>query len=277
MRALTFFTAVWVAAMLAGTARAAGTNEATNMATNQVTLRSETLPFDPKLAPMRLHVKGTQVLDAHGKPVALCGVNIASLEWRTDGDHVRESVSHAINEWKVNLIRLPVAQDRWFGKMEDQSDGGAAYRATVDELVATCAVARVYINVDLHWSDCGRWVNEGGRLGQHSLPDEHSVDFWTDAARRYKDHPNVIFGLYNEPHDITPAAWRDGGTVTDIPARWNRDQSHMIYTAVGMQKLYDTVRATGRKKPRNGQRQRLGLRSQHGDGRLRHQGPRLCL
>ena len=140
-------------------------------------LASQTRPYDSALAPMSLHTEGTRILDANDQPVWLCGVNIASLEWRTDGDHVQESVNRAINDWKVNLIRLPLAQDRWFGKMKDQTDGGAAYRAIVDNLVDTCAAAHVYIDLDLHWSDCGKWVNEGGRLGQHNMPDRNSVDF----------------------------------------------------------------------------------------------------
>jgi endoglucanase len=201
--------------------------------------------FDPALAPMRLHTEGTRTLDVNGEPVWLYGVNIASLEWRNDGDHVQESVSRAIADWKVNLIRLPLAQDRWFGNMKDQMDGGAAYRAIVDNLVETCAVARVYIDLDLHWSDCGEWVNEGGKLGQHNMPDQNSVIFWHDLATRFKNHPNVIFGLYNEPHDVSWEVWRSGGTVTDIPARGNRDQTKTTYEAVGMQQLYDTVRATG--------------------------------
>ena len=208
-------------------------------------LASQSRPFDPKLEPMRLHTEGNKVLDAGGKPVWLYGVNIASLEWTTAGDHVQESVSRAINDWKVNFIRLPLAQDRWFGRMTNQLDGGAAYRALVDDIVDTCAAARVYIDLDLHWSDCGKWINEGGSLGQHNMPDKNSITFWRDVATRYKNHPNVIFGLYNEPHDASFAVWRDGGTVTDKPARWNPGQEKVIYEAVGLQTLYDTVRATG--------------------------------
>jgi aryl-phospho-beta-D-glucosidase BglC (GH1 family) len=182
---------------------------------------SPTRPLDPKLDPMCLHTKGKKVLDAGGKPVWLYGVNIASLEWTNGGDHVEESVNRAIKDWKVNLIRLPLAQDRWFGKMTNQADGGAAYRALVDKLVDTCAAGHVYLDLDLHWSDCGKWVNEGGKLGQHNMPDERSVDFWQDLATRYKNQPNVIFGLYNEPHDVSFAVWRGGGTATDKPARWN--------------------------------------------------------
>jgi aryl-phospho-beta-D-glucosidase BglC (GH1 family) len=204
-----------------------------------------TRPYDPALAPMRLHTEGTRTLDTNGRPVLLYGVNIASLEWRNDGDHVQQSVNRAINDWKVNLIRLPLAQDRWFGKMKDQRDGGAGYRAIVDNLVATCATARVYIDLDLHWSDCGQWVNEGGKLGQHNLADENSVIFWHDLATRFKNHPNVIFGLYNEPHDVSWEIWFKGGTAVDVPARRNLEQAKTTYEAVGMQKLYDTVRAAG--------------------------------
>jgi endoglucanase len=207
-------------------------------------LASQTHPYDSTLAPMSLHVEGTRVLDANNRRVWLCGVNIASLEYRTDGDHVQESVNRAINGWKANLIRLPLAQDRWFGKMKDQHDGGAAYRAVVDDLVGTCAAARVYIDLDLHWSDCGEWVNAGGRLGQHNMPDQISVVFWHDLATRYKNHPNVIFGLYNEPHDVSWEVWRNGGRVDDLPPNWSRDQTRTQYHSVGMQQLYDTVRAT---------------------------------
>ena len=208
-------------------------------------LASPTRPFDTALAPMRLHTEGIRTLDANGRPVRICGVNIASLEWQNGGDHVQESVNRAITDWKVSLIRLPLAQDRWFGKMKDQKDNGAAYRAIVDNLVDTCAAAHVYMDLDLHWSDCGKWVNEGGKLGQHNLPDENSVIFWRDLATRYKNHPYVIFGLYNEPHDVSWVVWLNGGTATDIPAQWNPNQTKTTYQAVGVQKLYDTVRATG--------------------------------
>src|SRR6516164_4504317 len=76
-------------------------------------LASPTRPFDTALAPMRLHTEGIRTLDANGRPVRICGVNIASLEWQNGGDHVQESVNRAITDWKVNLIRLPLAQDRW--------------------------------------------------------------------------------------------------------------------------------------------------------------------
>jgi endoglucanase len=241
MQKLVSSRAVWSVTFLAAFVCSLAAGE---LSTNNLPV-SVARPFDPKLEPMRLHTEGNKVLDASGQPVWLYGVNIASLEWRTDGDHARESVNRAINDWKVNFIRLPLAQDFWFGRRTNQLDGGASYRAIVDDLVATCAVARVYIDLDLHWSDCGKWINEGGKLGQHNMPDSNSILFWQDVAVRYKNHPNVVFGLYNEPHDVSFAIWRDGGTAADKPAQWNPDQAIVTYEAVGMQQLYDTVRATG--------------------------------
>jgi hypothetical protein len=221
-----------------------GSVAAGELGTNSL-LASQTRTFDLQLAPMSLHTKGKKALNAGGKPVWLYGVNIASLEWNPGGEHIEESVNRAINDWKVNLIRLPLAQDYWFGKTTNQTDGGAAYRALVDKLVDTCAAARVYIDLDLHWSDAGKWVNEGGKSGQHSMPDKNSVTFWQDLAVRYKNQPNVIFGLYNEPRDVSFAIWRDGGMVTEKPDRRKTGQAKVVYEAAGLQKLYDTVRAAG--------------------------------
>jgi endoglucanase len=206
---------------------------------------SQTRPIAAERVPMRLHVQGTRLLNARGESVLLRGVNIASLEWTTQGEHMEEAFDHAIHQWKANIIRMPLAQDRWFGKTAGQKDGGASYRALVDKLVDASAAAGAYIDLDLHWSDCGTWANEGSKLAQHPMPDAHSVLFWTDIATRYKNQPNVLFGLYNEPHDIAWAVWRDGGTVTEKPSKKETNQPPVVYEAVGLQELYDTVRAVG--------------------------------
>ena len=74
----------------------------------------------------------------------------------------------AITDWHVNVIRLPLAQDRWFGKAREQKDGGEAYRKLVDTVVELCARAGCYVILDLHWSDAGEW---GKQIGQHVMPD----------------------------------------------------------------------------------------------------------
>jgi len=193
--------------------------------------------------PLALKVKGTQILNSKNQPITLRGVNAACLEWTSDGEgHILETVRVAIDDWKVNIIRLPLSQDRWFGKEPNQSDEGKAYRALVKEVVDLCSSKGCYIMLDLHWSDVNEW---GQNIGQHSMPDRNSVIFWKDFAPVYANHPAVLFDLYNEPHDVSWDVWLNGGMITDRPN--GRGMVAKKYEAVGMQEMLDTVRSTGAK------------------------------
>ena len=130
------------------------------------------LPLTAQAAPSMLHVAGTKLQDDRGRVVRLQGVNVPSLEWTDTGDHVLQSVGVAIDTWHANVIRLPLSQDRWFGKSPTQTDGGAAYRAIVDHVVKAISDKGAYVVLDLHWSDGGQW---GQHIGQHSLPDDNST------------------------------------------------------------------------------------------------------
>lgn len=189
-----------------------------------------------------LKVVGTKILDSSNRPVLLRGVNAASMEWTSDGQgRILKTVNTAIRDWRVNIIRLPLAQDRWFGRAREQTDGGRAYRELVHEVVDTCATQHCYIILDLHWSDCNEW---GVNIGQHSMPDLNSVAFWKDFAPVYANNPAVLFDLYNEPHDVSWNVWLNGGRIKDKPNTRQVGPAR-TYECVGMQKLLDTVRETG--------------------------------
>jgi len=67
--------------------------------------------------PLPLKVVGTNIVNEKGEPVLLRGVNAACLEWTSDGEgRILKTVDTAIKEWHANIIRLPLSQDRWFGK-----------------------------------------------------------------------------------------------------------------------------------------------------------------
>jgi endoglucanase len=206
---------------------------------------------DPALAwayssqwPLPLKVDGNRILNSSNQPVLLRGVNTPSLEWTNNGEgHILKSVTVAIRDWHVNIIRLPLSQDRWFGKGPEQQDGGASYRALVRQIVDLCSTQGCYIMLDLQWSDCGVW---GQHIGLHGMPDRNSLAFWKDCAATYKNHPAVIFDLYNEPHDVPWQVWLNGGTITE-KANSRRRTPEITYEAVGLQQLLDTIRATGAK------------------------------
>lgn len=190
--------------------------------------------------PFTLFAKGNRIVDASGKAVVLRGVNVACMEWSADGEgHVLESAKVAVRDWKSNVVRLPLAQDRWFGVTPEQKDKGAAYRALVHQVVDQVTADGAYVILDLHWNDAGYW---GQQIGQHLMPDRNSLTFWRDCARTYANRPGVIFDLYNEPHDISWDVWLNGGTVTEHDRQRNFTTT---YEAAGMQQVLDTVRKTG--------------------------------
>jgi hypothetical protein len=193
-------------------------------------------------APLPLKVVGNQLLDNTGQAVRLRGVNCASLEWSNDGDgHILKTIEVAVKEWRANLIRLPLTQDRWFGKAPDQQDAGAGYRATVRQVVDLCASNDAYIILDLHWSDAGEW---GKNIGQHNLPDQNSVLFWKDLASVYQNNPAVLFDLYNEPAHINWDQWFKGGPLTETD---KKTKVTLTYESVGLPALLAAIRSTGAK------------------------------
>ncbi len=193
-------------------------------------------------APPALKVVGSQLLDANGQPARLRGVNCAGLEWSSDADgRMPRTVEVAVQDWHANLIRLPLCQDRWFGRTPEQNDGGAGYRALVRQLADFCAANDAYLLLDLHWSDAGQW---GRHIGQHDLPDRNSVAFWQDVAPAFKDDPAVLFDLYNEPSHVDWDEWYHGGPITETDQKTG---TTLTYDAVGLPALVTAIRATGAK------------------------------
>ena len=190
--------------------------------------------------PPPLRVEGNRLKNPQGVVVRLQGVNIASLEWNSRGEHVLQSVTVAIDGWGCNVIRLPLAQDRWFGRTRDQRDGGEAYRALVAQVVRAAAQQHCYVLLDLHWSDAGVW---GEHIGQHWMPDDNSSAFWKAVATAYANHPAVLFDLYNEPHNVSWELWRNGGTVTEKSSKAPGGQFQ--YHTPGLQKLLEQCREVG--------------------------------
>ena len=205
--------------------------------TQQNTLVQQDLA-QPAITP-ELKTSGNQLITADGKTVWLQGLCVDSMEWGP-GDNVLWSIRVALNEWHANTIRLPVHDKLWFGQQHKTIPAGnpERYRQMVDQAVKLCAAKGAYLVLDLH---------------QFGAPMSEHVEFWKDAAARYKNNPAVLFELFNEPHDIPWKIWRDGGNLNDPNAKHN-DNAVVENTdknsgkiSVGMQALVDAVRGTGAK------------------------------
>jgi len=183
-----------------------------------------------------LKVVGNQVLNANGTAVWLQGVCVDSMQWSA-GENILWSTRVALDEWKANIIRLPIDEKFWFGHGNGQEPGDETnYRTLVDAVVRLVAARGAHVILDLH---------------SFGAPTQVHVAFWQDAAKRYGNNPAVLFELFNEPHGISWKVWRDGGDfnsgdhiVADEGAAEN-DIKVIGNTSTGMQALVDVVRATG--------------------------------
>lgn len=189
--------------------------------------------------PETIHVVGNRLQTLDGKSVWLQGVNVVSLEWSVNGESVLTSVKTAIDGWKSNIVRLPVKDSFWFGKDRMQTDGGESYRKFVDAVITFVANRGGYVLLDLH---------------KFHAPRAEDVTFWADAAARYKNHPAVIFDIFNEPHSVSWEVWRNGGFVEEKTKPADEDnflspeekaKAALGYKSPGMQALVTAVRKTG--------------------------------
>jgi hypothetical protein len=169
------------------------------------------------------HVVGNQVLDKSGAVHTFHGVARPSLEWSITGERIAPGDFALMADWKANVVRIALNQRSWLA-----STTAKGYQETVKQAVEWAKQAGLDVILDLHWSDQGG----AAEPGQQKMADVNSATFWRSVAEFYKDDGRVLFELYNEPHSISWEVWRDGGDAGG-------------FTAVGMQQLYDTVRATG--------------------------------
>ncbi len=189
--------------------------------------------------PSPIHVVGNRLHDPNGREVWLQGVNAGGLETLPADIQVLKSIVVAIDNWKANCVRVPMNETFWFGRSSYQQDGGKQYREILDQAITLAANRGSYVVIDLH---------------RFRAPKEEHADFWRDFASRYKDHPAVLFDLFNEPHGISWDVWQHGGFVG---TREGTDESGFLkeddkkrnegFESIGMQKLVDAVRSTGAK------------------------------
>jgi endoglucanase len=190
---------------------------------------------------MTVRVDENRLVDAHGRPIRLLGVNRSGAEYACINNlgffagPTDERAIAAMADWRINAVRVPLNEHCWLGiNGAPARYSGARYRAAIRAYVARLHEAGLYVLLDLHWNAPG--TERAG--GQQPMADrDHSPAFWSSVARTFKDDAAVVFDLYNEPHDVTWRCWRDGCV---LPEGWR---------TAGMQTLVDAVRSTGAAQP----------------------------
>ena len=174
-----------------------------------------------------LHTEGIVLMTASGTAVRLLGLNVPYTSWSDNcRGQVEAALKVALEDWNSNAIRYPVTPKLWFGANAD------SYRKLADDVIEKVASEGKYVILDNH---------------SFYLPDDDDIKLWKDLAVRYKDHPYVIFELFNEPAMCTWQQFFEGGVLTYTGQNdWGEQESVKI-NSCGIPKLLTTVRETGAK------------------------------
>ncbi len=138
----------------------------------------------------QLSVNGTQLVDKNGNPVQLRGISTHGLTWFPDfiSDNMFAQIS---DEWDCNFIRLPMYSEIY---CDDSTEPSLSLlKAGIDAAIAN----DMYVLVDWHiLNDYDPNMN---------ITQAH--DFFDMISKEYKDVPNIIYEICNEPNG--ECSWSD--------------------------------------------------------------------
>ncbi|MDR2728141.1 MAG: cellulase family glycosylhydrolase [Chitinispirillales bacterium] len=142
----------------------------------------------------RLQVAGNKILDEHGEPVQLRGM---SYFWSMAGEasayYNADVVKWLADDWKISVVRAAM------GISETWGVGGAAVgylankeaeKARIEKVIKGAIDEGIYVIIDWH-----------SHKAETQTAD--AVEFFKEMANTYKDYPNIIYEIYNEPEGLS--------------------------------------------------------------------------
>ncbi len=129
----------------------------------------------------KLKVEGTQLKNEQGDPMVLRGVSFGWHNW-WPRFYTQETVSWLATDWKCSVVRAAIGVGANIEKSYLQYPYLANNR--LDKVVEGAVEAGIYVIIDFH---------------SHDIYKEQAMEFFTNAAKKYGQHPNVIYEIFNEP------------------------------------------------------------------------------
>jgi endoglucanase len=110
------------------------------------------------------------------------------------------SVSYFKNKG-MNIVRLPFLWERLQPTLNQALDATELQR--MNDFVQQVTASGVTVLLDPH--NYARY--KGNIIGSAAVPNSAYADFWSRLATQYKGNAQVVFGLMNEPHDMSTEQW----------------------------------------------------------------------
>lgn len=139
-----------------------------------------------------LKVKGTQIVNAKGKPVQLKGVSTHGMSWYPEYVN-QKAFTQMKKKWGINTVRLAVYTAEYNGYCTGDAKNRKTLEKKIDDGVKYATKAGLYVIIDWHiLSD-----------GNPKTYQKQSLAFFKKMASKYKNYTNVIYEICNEPNGGT--------------------------------------------------------------------------
>jgi endoglucanase len=126
-----------------------------------------------------LSVKGTELVDKNGEPIVLRGVSFGWHNWWSRFYNA-QTFATLKKDWKANVVRAAIGVEPDGALLSNPELAYECMTTVVDAAIYN----DMYIIIDFH---------------AHNINLEAAKAFFTQAAEHYKNSPNVIYEIYNEP------------------------------------------------------------------------------
>jgi aryl-phospho-beta-D-glucosidase BglC (GH1 family) len=128
----------------------------------------------------QLRVQGSHIVDKNGTQVQLRGMSLYWSQWIPKYWNT-STIKWLRDDWCINVIRCPMAVD---------NGGYATNSAEKNKIIAVVDAAiqnGIYVIIDFH-------IGTGGNARVNE-----AKTFFGEMSLKYKDSPNVLYELWNEP------------------------------------------------------------------------------
>jgi endoglucanase len=121
--------------------------------------------------------------------------------YNTDYVYPSKSSADYFKSKGMNVSRLPFLWERLQPALNQPFDATewSRLKAFVDQVTAT----GMLVMLDPH--NYARY--RGNLVGSSAVPNAAFADLWSRLATAFKNNPKVVFGLMNEPHDMSTEQW----------------------------------------------------------------------
>ena len=160
----------------------------------------------------QLSVKGANIVDMHGENFQLKGMS--TLGVAIYPEYISKECFAKFRDYGVNCIRLAM-----YTQGENNSYIGNEYqnKELVDKGVQYCTELGMYVIIDWH-------ILSDGNPHQYK---SQSMEFFDEMSAKYKDYPNVLYEICNEPNGCS---WNDVKSYADavIPVIRKNDPDSIV-------------------------------------------------